>query len=113
MLDLIGAGFGLASHLGVLANLPSIGVGKNVSIHSAIARIRYTSVSILLSLLKVCFLYIQLHCIEGLTEGGVRQLLTTTAETGEEFIFLKGQSGCKLGAVRFRLPLNLGSNQLP
>lgn len=62
-------GFGLASHLGVLADLPSIGVGKN------------------------------LHCVEGLTEAGVRQLLTAKAENGQEFIFLNGQSANKLGAA--------------
>uniref|UniRef100_A0A7N0UBK6 Endonuclease V n=1 Tax=Kalanchoe fedtschenkoi TaxID=63787 RepID=A0A7N0UBK6_KALFE len=62
-------GFGLASHLGVLADLPSIGIGKN------------------------------LHCIEGLSEAGVRQLFTAKAELGEEYIALHGQSGCILGAA--------------
>lgn len=30
------AGFGLASHLGVLADIPTVGIGKNVSIYSLV-----------------------------------------------------------------------------
>ncbi|CAM8882668.1 unnamed protein product [Rhodiola kirilowii] len=67
-------GFGLASHLGVLADLPSIGVGKN------------------------------LHCIDGLTESGVRQLLTANAKNRGEFISLTGQSGSTLGAAMISAP---------
>uniref|UniRef100_A0A2P2JUG6 Endonuclease V isoform X1 n=1 Tax=Rhizophora mucronata TaxID=61149 RepID=A0A2P2JUG6_RHIMU len=60
-------GFGLACHLGVLANIPTIGIGKN------------------------------LHYVDGLSEPGVWKLFEENA--GEDFITLKGRSGCKWGAA--------------
>uniref|UniRef100_A0A251SW37 Putative endonuclease V family protein n=1 Tax=Helianthus annuus TaxID=4232 RepID=A0A251SW37_HELAN len=69
MLLVVKNGFGSACHLGVLADLPTIGVGKN------------------------------LHHVDGLTNSRVRELLEAEDNFNVGFIPLVGDSGNTLGAA--------------
>ncbi|CAI0565731.1 unnamed protein product [Linum tenue] len=62
-------GFGSACHVGVLADLPTIGIGKN------------------------------LHHVDGLTLSGVRQLLQAEENNDRDYITLSGYSGCTWGVA--------------
>ncbi|KAI4312780.1 hypothetical protein MLD38_037574 [Melastoma candidum] len=61
--------FGLACHLGVLADLPSIGIGKN------------------------------LHFVDGLTMSGVKQLLRSKENLSKDSVSLIGSSGHTWGVA--------------
>ncbi|XP_027081072.1 uncharacterized protein [Coffea arabica] len=74
-------GFGLACHLGVLADLPTVGIGKN------------------------------LHHVDGLTLAKVRQLLEVKENSSRDVFTLIGDSGRTFGMLvtvyRLLLPLKL------
>ncbi|GAU15160.1 hypothetical protein TSUD_08980 [Trifolium subterraneum] len=61
--------FGLACHIGVTADLPTIGVGKN------------------------------LHCVDGLNQSRVRKLLEAKENTSKDFVTLVGCSGRTWGVA--------------
>ena len=61
--------FGLASHLGVLAGVPTVGVGKS------------------------------LHCVDGLTRDGVRELARARCTAAGDSVELVGDSGAVWGAA--------------
>ena len=63
-------GFGAACHIGVLANLPTVGVGKT------------------------------LHFVDGITSDAVRTLCAARLHRGGDWCELRGDSGRVWGAVR-------------
>ncbi|KAF0904880.1 hypothetical protein E2562_038606, partial [Oryza meyeriana var. granulata] len=67
-------GFGLACHVGVLADLPTIGVGKN------------------------------LHHVDGLNQSEVRRQLEAKENCNKELFLLTGQSGTTWGAAMRSCP---------
>ncbi|KAL6549719.1 hypothetical protein OROMI_020207 [Orobanche minor] len=76
-------GFGLACHLGVLADLPTIGIGKNGSRNND----------------QIADSGTLLHHIDGLTQPKVRRLLETNGNSCNDIIPLIGDSGSTLGVA--------------
>ncbi len=62
-------GFGCASHIGVVLDVPTIGVGKTV------------------------------FAVDGLTQKGVKELCAQTLHKGGDLVELKGESGKVWGAA--------------
>ncbi|TVU08444.1 hypothetical protein EJB05_41849 [Eragrostis curvula] len=88
-------GFGLACHIGVLADIPTIGIGKNVDFLVFLSSHRTKS---------QFFSLPQLHHVDGLNQSEVRRQLEAEENCNKELISLTGQSGTTWGAAMRSCP---------
>lgn len=98
----------MACHLGVLAHLPTIGVGKNVPSYQNLSLRPFSAscanqflfcLHVPLTVNLGCMVFLQLHHVDGLDHSEVRRSFQLKENEGERVIKLVGNSGFTWGVV--------------